>query len=90
MPFVPFFEGWRPAVHGTSTLTEWPVACFFHGVVSFCEGWRPAKDGTPTFTAWSLPFLSLLVFCHPMRVGVPLFTGRQPSHNGHGHFSVWF
>ena len=60
------------------------------GVEPLCEGWRPVDYGTPTLTEWPVPFFLFLVLRHSVRVGVPLFTGRQPSHNGHGHFSVWF
>ena len=86
---MPFCEGWRPVVYGTPTLTQWPVLfCFpVSGVVSFCEGWRPVVYGTPTLTEWPVPFCFLfLVLCHSVWVGVPLFTGRQPSQNGQCHF----
>ena len=52
----------------------------------FCEGWRPVVYGTPTLTEWPVPiFFLLLVLCHSVRVGVPLFTGRHPSQNGQCH-----
>ena len=50
---VPFCVGWRPVVHGTPTLTEWPMPFFVFpdsGVVPFCVGWRPVAYGTPTLT----------------------------------------
>ena len=31
-------------------------------------------------------FVFFFVLCHCVRVGVPLFTGRQPSQNGQYHF----
>ena len=55
---VPFCVGWRPVVHGTPTLTEWPMPFFVFpdsGVVPFCVGWRPVAYGTPTLTEWSAP-----------------------------------
>ena len=69
---VSFCEGWRPVVHGTPTLTEWPMPFFVFpdsGVVPFCVGWRPVAYGTPTLTEWPAPsfvlfflFLSQFMF----------------------------
>ena len=55
---VPFCVGWRLVVHGTPTLTEWPMPFFVFpdsGVVPFCVGWRPVAYGTPTLTEWPAP-----------------------------------
>ena len=63
---VPFCVGWRPVVHGTPTLTEWPMPFFAFpdsGVVPFCVGWRSVADGTPTLTEWPAPsFLLFFLF----------------------------
>ena len=63
---VPFCVGWRPVVHGTPTLTEWPMPFFVFpdsGVVPFCVGWRPVAYGTPTLTEWPAPsFFSVFLF----------------------------
>ena len=63
----------------TPTLTEWPVPFFsVSGVGPFCEA-------NPHRMAIAISFL-FLASCHSVRAGVPFFTGRQPSQNGHCHF----
>ena len=85
----PFCEGWRPVLHGTPTLAQSPLSCYFLFLVlgySVRVG-VPFSYGTPTLTEWPVLFFFLfLVFGHSVRVGVPFFTGRQPSQNGRCHF----
>ena len=83
---VTFREGWRPVVHGTPTLTEWPVPFFFSvsGVWPFCEGWRPVffrflRDANPHTIAIVLlfPIAGVWPFCEgwrPVKNGTPTLT----------------
>ena len=69
---VTFREGWRPVVHGTPTLTEWPVPFFFlflvlgHsvrvGVLCF-TGRQPSQNGKCHFSSDS----GVLPFCEGWR-----------------------
>ena len=50
--------------------------------VPFCEGWRPVDHGTPTHAEWPMRLFSCFFrLCHSTWVGIPLFTGRQPTRN---------
>ena len=81
--FLKFFVEWKSILRRRQPSQN--GQCLFFSV----SGVGPFCEANPHRMAIAISFL-FLASCHSVRAGVPFFTGRQPSQNGHCHFLSCF